>query len=68
MCISWSCYNYGVSVYQNAPTQEETHNEQAVILLYVSVCPIFLLIEENCLQLKLTSTSWPVTRNFDTLT
>ena len=31
---------------------------------YVSMCPIFLLFEDNCLKLKLTSTSWPVTRSF----
>ena len=65
MYINWSYY--GVSVYQNAPTQEETYNEQAVILLHVSMCPIFLLFEENCLKLRRT-TFWPVTRNFDTLT
>ena len=39
-----------VSVYQNAPKQEEASNEQAVILLYVSMRPVFLLFEEN----------WPV--------
>ena len=60
MYINWSCY--GVSVYQNAPTQEETYNEQAVILLcYLIICfnvsYIFLLFEEHLLK-SLRPSGW----------
>ena len=58
------CIYYGVSVYQNAPKQEEWYKEQAVILLCFNVSYISILWGK---LLKIEAYDLLAGKNFDTL-